>query len=126
MNQPWNTVLSTIYDGAVMVLALWRVSNLVANEDGPWQIFRKMRLFTVFMCQGPEQNWHRTWLNKACSDFHFHDMLECEYCNSLWLAPVFMLAYHLGGHTIALTVFTWLALSTTTIFVKRYHEKLQR
>ncbi len=118
--------LLSIYDGSVLVLALWRVSNLVANERGPWHCFKRLRLLAAFICKGPEDKGKRTWLNKACGDFHLHDLLECEYCNSMWLAPVFMVLYAHWGHAIALTVFTWLALSATTILIKRYHEKLQR
>lgn len=114
------------FDGLVMVLALWRLSNLVANESGPWRCFKRLRLLAAFICQGPEDEADRTWLNKACREFHLHDMLECEYCNSMWLAPLLMLGYHVGGHTFAITFLSWLALSTTTIFLKRTHEKLQR
>lgn len=118
-------VLVLAYDGTVTILALWRVSHMIANEKGPWYCFRRLRLLAAFVCQGPENKEDRTWLNKACRDFHLHDMLECEYCNSLWLAPLFMLAFVYGGH-VSIVIFTWLALSTTTIFLKRIHEKLER
>ena len=50
----------------VGVLAVWRVTHLLNAEDGPWQIFVRLR--------------------RAAGDGFFGELLDCFYCLSLWVA----------------------------------------
>ncbi len=114
-------ILSYSYDIVTMVLALWRLCNLVANEKGPFYIFHKIRVIVRAWCVfGPEHGV------KFFCKLHAYELIQCEYCNSLWIAPMLLWLYHVWGHAFVLYGLTWLALSTTTIFLKVTHEKLKR
>lgn len=112
---------------AVLYLACWRVSNLVANEPGPFHVFRRMRLFALFTCIGPSDETRRTIGNKLCRAFHLYQALQCEYCNSVYICTVAAAWYvwflHLSWMLVPVLA---LAGSTAVIMVKVTHEKLQR
>jgi hypothetical protein len=50
----------------VGALVVWRVTHLLNAEDGPWQIFVRLR--------------------RAAGDGFFGELLDCFYCLSLWVA----------------------------------------
>lgn len=98
---------------ALLALACWRISNLVANEEGPYKMFLRLRVWAKMMCAR----------HKWCRDYGLYDMLNCEYCNSMYIAPVLVFLYWRMGY-----VFNWvllpLAISTCVILLKKTHEKL--
>ena len=69
-------------------LATWRLSFLLAREDGPWQVFVRLR--------------------RAMGESVFGRSLRCVKCTSMWVALPFDL--FLGG-TWTMLVVQWLALS---------------
>ncbi len=56
------------------VLTTWRVAHLVNAEDGPWQIFVRLR--------------------RAAGSGFWGELLDCFYCLSIWVAAP--LAYVIG------------------------------
>ncbi len=115
MNQLSSTTLSLVFDGGMLVLAAWRMCNLLSNESGPFHMFRHIRQWAVRMCRRV----------KWCREFGLAEWTQCEYCNSVAICTALWIAYLLFGHVLAL-VLTPLAMSTLVILIKRSHEKLQR
>ncbi len=102
----------------VLPLATWRISNLFANEAGPFHIFKRIRIFLRAWCIfGPEHGI------KFFCRLHAYELMECEYCNSVWIGTGIVLAYLLIGNYLVIGL-SPLALSTCVIFLKKTHEKL--
>src|SRR5215468_1500301 len=81
---------------ALTVLATWRVTHLLAREDGPFDLVVRLRVHL-----GPG---------------FFGNLLDCFYCLSLWVAAP--LAWLLG-HTWLERVLLVLALSAGAILLER-------
>lgn len=80
----------------VGVLAVWRLTHLLWNEDGPGDIFVKLRRL-------------------ARGDFAGR-LLDCFYCLSLWVAAPFALLF---ARSLADWVLLWLGLSGGAILLER-------
>jgi hypothetical protein len=70
------------------MLAVWRVTHLLACEDGPFDLVFKLRKF--------------------CGESFFGRLLDCFYCLSLWMAAPLVLLLSADWITRGVT---WLALS---------------
>jgi len=80
-------MLPSPIDFALISLAVWRLARMIAREDGPCDVFRRWRLWVgaVQTAAGfwtAERNWAKLWI--------------CPLCLSLWLTPLFLLAYFLA------------------------------
>ena len=95
-------------------LAAWRLASLIANEDGPWLVFKRLR-------QKAEQ-----WCNKYrfCRDLGVYDLFSCEWCNSVWIGAGLTLLYLWIGETILYLALP-LAFSTVAIVIKYVVQVLQ-
>ena len=69
-------------------LAVWRISHLLAQEDGPFDVVFRLR-------------------SKVGQGF-FGTLLDCFLCLSLWVALPFAF---LSGDTLIERIVAWLALS---------------
>ena len=98
----------------LLSLAAWRLASLVANEDGPWLIFKRIR-------QRAEQ-WCKQY--KLCSDLGLYELFSCEWCNSIWIGAGLTLLYVWLGDAI-LYIILPLALSTVAIVIKYIVQALQ-
>ena len=98
----------------LLSLAAWRLASLVANEDGPWLIFKRLR-------QRAEQ-WCKRY--KFCSELGLYDLVSCEWCNSIWIGVGFTVLYLWMGETILYLALP-LALSTVAIVIKYVVQVLQ-
>ena len=78
------------------LLAVWRITHLLAREDGPWDILLRVR--------------------KALGDGMLSRLSACFYCLSIWVALPF--AWFLKGDS-AETFVGWLALSGGAILLER-------
>jgi hypothetical protein len=87
-NSIWRFVLSA--------LAVWRVTHLLAEEDGPWDLIARLR----------------AWLGSSV----FGRLMDCFYCLSLWVS--LPLAIWLSSGWIGLLV-NWQALSGTACLLER-------
>ena len=80
-NQPvWSFVLCA--------LAVWRITHLLAEEDGPWELIVRLR--------------------KRVGNGFLGRLLDCFYCLSLWIAAPIAAAVTPALHDFPLL---WLALS---------------
>ena len=97
-----------------LALAAWRLASLVANEDGPWQIFKRFR-------QRAEQ-----WCNKYrfCRELGLYELVTCEWCNSIWIGIGITVLYLWIGETILYLALPF-ALSTVAIIIKQIIQLLQ-
>ena len=77
-------------------LAVYRVSFLVAREDGPWDLFRRLRL--------------------AAKDTGAGRLVACVTCLSIWVA--LPLAWFVGSSWIERLV-GWWALSGAAVLMDR-------
>jgi Protein of unknown function (DUF1360) len=80
----------------VAVLATWRVSHLVVEEDGPWDLVARLRARAG---QGP-----------------IGRLMDCFYCTSLWIAAP--LALVVAREPVAWAV-CWLAVSGGASLLER-------
>lgn len=78
------------------VLAVWRITHLLAREDGPWDLVARLR--------------------KGLGDRFWGRLLDCFYCLSLWIALPFAPLLGTGWPGRGLY---WLALSGAAIVLER-------
>jgi hypothetical protein len=95
-------------------LAAWRLASLLANEDGPWMVFKRLR-------QKAEE-WCKRY--RFCSELGLHELVSCEWCNSIWIGAGLTLLYLWMGEAI-LYLAVPLALSTVAIIIKYVVQLLQ-
>lgn len=81
-------------------LAVYRLSRMITDEEGPFSIFTKLR--TAF----PPVDW----IGRG---------LECIMCVSFWVALPFA-CYVDWTWT---TPLTWLALSSVTVIIRKWEQK---
>ena len=81
---------------ALAALATWRVTHLLAEEDGPHDAVVRLRTRV-----------RRPWLG---------DLMDCFYCLSVWVAAPLSLASGRRGRDLPLT---WLALSGAACLLER-------
>lgn len=85
---------------ALAVLATWRVTHLLANEDGPGDLVLRLRLRLGSALLGR--------------------LMDCFYCLSLWVAAP--LAWFVASEPAELFV-TWLAVSGAACLLERITER---
>ena len=85
---------------ALTALAVYRISRMVADEEGPWSIFTKLRGLAK-----PD-----TWLGRG---------LECMMCVSVWIALPAALWIDYSGDW----VLTALALSSVSVIIRKWEQK---
>ncbi len=95
-------------------LAAWRLASLLANEDGPWMVFKRLRQLA------------ERWCNKYpfCRELGLHDLVACEWCNSVWIGIGLTILYLQIGESILYLALP-LALSTVAIIIKYVVQVLQ-
>jgi hypothetical protein len=106
--------LMTISSFLYLSLAAWRLASLVANEDGPWMMFKRLRDLADRWCEK----------YRFCREFNLSDMLCCEWCNSVWIGAGLTLLYLWLGEGILYLALP-LALSTVVIVIKHIVQLLQ-
>ena len=77
-------------------LAVWRVTHLLWGEDGPADIFVRLR--------------------RALGNGFFGRLLDCFYCLSLWVAAPFA---YLSGSAWPERILLWLGFSGGAILLER-------
>jgi len=77
-------------------LATWRLTHLIAEEDGPVDLVLKLRLWLG-------DGWLGSWM-------------DCFYCLSIWVAMPFAAAV---AHSLGEGLVAWLALSGAACLLER-------
>jgi len=85
-----------IFTFLLAALAVWRVSHLLAREDGPGNSIVRLR--------------------RSLGAGFWGSLLDCLYCLSLWIAVPFALLFQ---PTLAEFVVLWLALSGAACLLDR-------
>ena len=87
----------------VALLAVWRITHLLAAEDGPWEII--------------------VWLRRKAGATILGKLMDCFYCLSIWVSIPFCF-YVVQGVTNRIVV--WLALSGAASLLYRSQNKLEK
>ena len=85
---------------ALAALAVYRLSRMITDEEGPFAIFNRLRGWF------PPTNW----VGRG---------LECIMCVSVWVALIAALYI---DQTWTMPV-TWLALSAVTVLIRKWEQK---
>jgi hypothetical protein len=85
------------------ILGVWRVTHLLAAENGPWDAIARVRL--------------------KLGDHVLGRLFDCFYCLSLWVSAPF--AWALGAG-VRETVLLWLAMSGGAILLERVAGRRER
>ena len=94
----------------VISLAVWRISSLLVEEDGPYQIFGKLR--------------HRVGIrynaqSEKVATNELAELFTCVWCMSIWIGLAFgVLTWFLPA--VAFWISVPLAFSAVAIAVNRY------
>jgi hypothetical protein len=84
----------------IVVLAAWRVTHLLAKEDGPFD--------SIFL------------LRKMAGAGFFGSLLDCPYCLSLWIAAPFAACL---AHDWKEGVLLWLSISGGICLLEKFTNK---
>jgi hypothetical protein len=95
-------------------LAAWRLASLIANEDGPWMVFKRLRAAADRWCNN----------YKFCRELGLYELVTCEWCNSVWIGIILTGLYLWLGESILYGALP-LALSTVVIIIKHIVQLLQ-
>lgn len=116
----------------ISVLAVWRICSLILEEDGPFEIFKRLRnYFHVYHWDDFSLNEQRGFLLSGYSegdiitdgDF-FGELLTCHWCLSIWIS--LLISIYLGIVGLADWQFIPLlipALSACSIFIHNWSEE---
>ncbi len=80
----------------VAALAVWRLTHLLAREDGPWDLVVRLR--------------------RRLGDGFWGRLTDCFQCLSVWVAVPF--SFFVGGRASEVAV-SWLALSGAAILLEQ-------
>jgi uncharacterized protein DUF1360 len=80
----------------ILALATWRISSLLVNEDGPYQMLAEFRSRVI----------------------KYTRLLECVWCVSLWIAGFMTIAYYFVP-LYAIWIMLPFALSAGAILIDR-------
>lgn len=96
-------------DLVILALTTWRMASLLAEEDGPFEMFARLRALV-----GVKYN------ARTGSDYGINRLAQgmlCVWCNSVWVGAAWTLAYWWDERTIWLAL--PLALSAGALLVHR-------
>lgn len=85
-----------LYWLVIGILGVWRLTHLIAIEDGPWRVMARLR--------------------QSAAAGQWGTLLGCFYCLSLWVAALFALVMADSKSEIA---GLWLALSGGAVVLER-------
>jgi hypothetical protein len=85
-----------------MILATWRISSLLVEEDGPWDFFHKIRFifgieFGVLADGSLEAHYKRKSGKYGPTPNTFiQELFSCVLCMSIWIGAFITLIYYLN------------------------------
>ena len=97
----------TTFEFVILALATWRIASLICNEDGPFDVFERIRNHAKSL----------STRSKLCRTFGLEELFHCEWCMSMYLGAVLTILFYLVPlpTLYASLPFT---LSTVTIVIK--------
>lgn len=101
-----------LLDFIILSLATFRLSTLLAYEDGPGDIFAWLRYWAGVEYDTHSQPYGVTNIARG---------LLCQWCNSVWVATGLSFIYALSRKTIWLLL--PLALSAVTVLISKWEDR---
>lgn len=98
----------------LMVLANWRVSSLFAREDGPFNLFLKVRHFLGVRYDEYSDPYGTNVFSRG---------VICMWCNSVWFGLLIAVAYN--PYSLSSYTLVPLALSAGAILVEDLRNGIQ-
>lgn len=95
----------------ILVLATWRVSSLLAREEGPYDVLHKLRYYL-----GVRYNEY----SEPHSDKMLGQLVLCIWCNSIWVG--FLIAVASNPFSVYSYTIVPLALSAGAILVEEIRD----
>lgn len=95
-------------DLVILVLATWRIASLLAQEDGPFDLFERLRVLAGTRYNQQSEPVGLTPLAQG---------LLCVWCTSVWVGALMTLAYWRDTRVVWLAM--PLALSAGAILIQR-------
>lgn len=93
-------------------LAVWRISNMLVEEDGPGRVFHKLRELSGIKYNQDDE----------IESFNDYTPLHCVYCTSIWVAVALSLAPSWFSRLMALSAGAIL-IDVVESFIQLYKEK---
>lgn len=97
-------------DFLILVLAVWRISSLLVNEDGPFAIFAELRRVVGVRYDA---------YNEAQSNNVIGQVFSCLWCASFWIGLIVMIAFYYFPAQTVLVCLPF-ALSAGAILVNKW------
>lgn len=99
--------MPTVLEILVLALATWRISSLLANEEGIGGLWERLRLGL-----GVEYDENSERVAKT----PIAEIAMCQWCNSLWIGLIWALFYRLSPEAAFFCALPF-AFSTASILV---------
>jgi hypothetical protein len=96
IGMPTSLGIMYVYWFLLGLLAVWRITNLLSEEDGPWRIVARLR--------------------GAVGNGFWGGLVDCFNCMSIWIAAPFALGI---GATFGERFCLWLAFSGGAVVLQR-------
>lgn len=94
----------------VLALATWRLTSLLVWEDGPFEVFARLRHRLGVRYDEASQMYGSNWFAKG---------VVCPACASVWFGALWAVAYFLWADVVWLAL--PLALSAGAIALERWN-----
>ena len=99
----------SLIDLLILGLATWRLSSLLVNEDGPWEILARMRVAVGIRYDQQSQPYATTVLS---------ELISCVFCVSIWMGLLLSAGYWLNAR-LTILVMSPFALSAMAVIIER-------
>ena len=107
-----------VLDFIILSLAIARFTYLMTEEDGPFNIFFKIRYLVGFRKEVEYNAIGQPIPTSGCVN-HFCKGFICFNCSSVWYSALFLTGYMLIPE-ITMVISTWLALSGLAMVVRNW------
>ena len=104
------------FNFTILSLAVWRISNMLVAEDGPWMVFEHLRL-KVGLQPAPYADAMRETDPPGKMP---GTLLNCVWCTSVWIAGFFV-ALYLWKRRLAHYLALPFALSAIACLIDRHN-----
>lgn len=99
-----------MFDLLILVGATWRLTSLLVWEDGPFEVFARLRRLVGVRYNDRSLAYGTNWLAKG---------VICPACASVWFGVLWAALYYLWGNSVWLAL--PLALSAGAMVLERWN-----